>query len=366
MPLTEVARYIRNGVKWGIVALIGYIALRIFLAAAIHYYNIIFPAPPLPPTIAFGKLPQVQVPGKSVALTGVEIILDTIEATPPATPNVLAVYRMPQPDPNLLKLDQAKKIANTLGFSTDPIPLSQTEYKFIDSLNPSLELIINIINTNFYLRYDYKKDPSILNQTLVFTRDDAPSKFKEILRRAGMGFEDLINGDSKANYVKISQQNDALKFEDVNSRLDSNAVKVQLFRKKIEDKYPFVQKDPQISYVNGLLIGDDRIREKKTLISIDYNYFPVDLKDSATYPLISSYTAWQSFLGGNGVVVEGGNANLRSLRVTDIYMAYWEPLNYEEYLQPIFVISGKGTTVDGTETPYTSYLPAVSAEYVVQ
>lgn len=366
MPLTEVARYIRNGIKWGIVALLAYIALRILFVVGVNYYNYLFPAPPPPPTVAFGKLPQIRVPGKNVDLANVEVILDNIEATPPATPKVLPVYRMPQPDPNLLKLDQAKKIAGALNFSTAPIPLSQTEYKFIDSLNPSLELIINIVTTNFYLRYDYNKDPSILNQPLLLNKDEAPAKFKELLGTTGMLFDDLKEGESRATYFKVSHQGDGkLKFDQVNSRLDANAVKVELFRKKIDDKYPFVQKEPQLSYVNALLIGDERVKDKKSLISVDFVYWPVDLKDSATYPLISSYTAWQSFLNGNGVVVEGAQ-KLNFLRVTDIYLAYWDPITYEEFSQPVFVITGKGTTLEGTEIPYTAYLPAVSAEYVIE
>lgn len=359
MPLSELSQYVRNIIKWGAVGLVALVIFKILISAGISYYKQLFPAPPPPPTLAFGKLPQVRVPGKEVNLNGVRVFLDTIEATPAATAKVLPVYKSVQPSANLLSLDNAKNTARLLSFLTDPTPLSATEYKWVDSTNPNRELVINIVTGNFSFRYNYLADPSIL-ATVNISKDDAVKQFKNFLSNIHYLTDDLGKGVAKTDYVSLNGN----QIKKVSSPSEATAIQVSLQRKKIEDKYPFAQKKPDLFYVNAL-VGSSN---EKTFISVNFNYQPIDLTNkSATYPLIPSSAAWQSFLDGNGVVVQGGDAKFDTLRITDIYLAYWEPLEQQDYFEPIFVITGYGRNGDvGDKFPYTAYLPAITAENIVQ
>jgi len=82
------------------------------------YLKVAKPAPAPPPTVAFGKLPQMAFPEKLHP----ELTL-RLETPTGGTPNLgdrATVMLMPQSRPSFTALDEAKATANRLSFRNEP------------------------------------------------------------------------------------------------------------------------------------------------------------------------------------------------------------------------------------------------------
>ena len=75
------------------------------------------------------------------------------------------------------------------------------------------------------------------------------------------------------------------------------------------------------------------------------------------YPLKTPQQAWEELQRGKGYVV---SAKLPEGEVTikKVFMGYYDPDVYQEYVQPVYVFLG--------EQEFVAYVPAVTAEYLIE
>ena len=157
---------------------------------------------------------------------------------------------------------------------------------------------------------------------------------------------------------------------------DAQLARVDLFR-KIKD-VPVYGPDPKVGLLSVIL----RNPIEGTHGSSPYNYPVVDIrywaidegKTDASYPIITVKEAWQNVSQGKGIVanVTPKNSNrfvlvdkvrLERVLISDIYLAFYETPEFQRYLQPIWVFSGKYTTTGTEGGEVTIYYPALTTEY---
>lgn len=345
ITLTQASITARKSIRYSIYGIIAIVILRGIILSSIALYNKLFPAPPPPPTVAFGKLSKIPFPERSKH--NINFTLETTDGTLPQFPLTANVYFMPKTSSNLLSLDYATDRASRLGFDESPQQSTESLYKF-NHKTAATTLETNIITGTFSLSYDLNADPSPLSVRPPLP-ELARNSIKTYLTAAGLYPKDLEDGTIKSKYLKTQSGG----FITALSQSDANLVRIDLFRKNYSE-LPVVTPTPDEGNVWFMVSG---LRERgREVLAGEYYYFPVDESQSSTYPIVSSELAWQSFASGNyypaslGTTVDGDNIKIRR-----VYLAYYDAGVYTEFLQPVYVFEG--------DKDFVGYVPAVTADY---
>ncbi len=345
--LTEASIASRKGVRYTIYFIIFFIIARSLLLVSISIYKKIFPPPPTPATVAFGKLSKIPFP--EFTKKTVTFSLETSSGDIPTFPAQSKVYFMPKVSSNLLSLDFAKEKAKKLGFDSEPQQITESLYRFNHKTAPA-NMETNIVTGTFSLSYDLNADPTPLS-VHPSQPEIAKNSIKTFLSAAGLFSADL-SGPSESKYLKTEGGG----FIPALSLSDANLVRIDLFRKSY-DELPAVTQTTTEGNVWFMVSG---IKERgKEVIAGEYHYFPVDETQVATYPIKSGDAAWQEFTSGNYYPASyGTTVDNDSIKIRKIYLAYYDAGVYTEFYQPVYVFEG--------DKDFVGYVPAVVTDYYGQ
>ncbi|MDP3917779.1 MAG: hypothetical protein Q8Q30_01220 [Candidatus Woesebacteria bacterium] len=343
--LTEASIISRKGIRYFIYSIIIFIILRGIILTGIVIYKKVFPPPPVPPTVSFGKLTTLPFPEKQKPV--LNFSLETAEGGLPQFPDQLKVFFMPKQPSNLLSLDFAQDRANRLGFNIEAQQLTESLYKFYHKTSPST-METNIITGSFSLSYDLNVDPSPISVKPPLP-EIARNSIKSLLSGANLYPDDLEGGRFEHNYLKTESGD----FIPANSLSDANIIRVDLFRKNY-DNLPTVTQTTGKGNVWFMVSG---VKERgKEVVAGEYHYFPVDETQMATYPIKTADIVWQEFSSGNYYPASlGTTAEGESIKIRKVYLAYYDAGMYTEFLQPVFVFEG--------DKNFVGYIPAVVTDY---
>ncbi|HSX48801.1 MAG TPA: hypothetical protein VLE44_00915 [Candidatus Saccharimonadales bacterium] len=342
--LTQAAITTRKIVRYSIYLIIILIIGRIVLGLVVSVFKKVFPAPPPPPTVVFGKLPKLPFPDRK-DIPALTYTVQTPEGGLPQLAAQAKVYFMPSSKPDLLALDTAKQKAASLGFSTNAQAITQTLYKFSNSPIPST-LQMNIVTGIFSISYDLNADPTPLAQKPP-TPEGAASIARNFLSQGALLPDDL-SGQTTQEYLKVDNK----RLVTAISLSEASLTKINLFRKDY-DKLPSLTSNPNQANVWFILSGAQE--SGKQIIGVQYYYYPVDETQFATYPLKTSDIAMKDLQASKGYVANLGNNPSGSITVRRIYLAYYDSGTPMQFYQPVVVFEG--------DNGFVAYVPAVNATY---
>jgi len=342
--LTQVAVKTRKVIKYSIYLVIFLIIARFAWGIGKGIYRSVFPKPPPPPTLAFGKLPEITFP-ENKDLPTLEYQVDTVEGGLPTLDSQGMVYFMPRFSANLLSLEVAQERAAKLGFNAGSEAVSSSLYRF-QKENTAASLEMNIITGIFSISYDLGRDPSPL-ATIPPAPEVAASQVRSFLSSANLLPEDL-EGPSTPEFLKVESGN----LVSVLSLSEANLIRVNLFRKNYNN-LPAVTINPQRANV-WFLVSGDRSRGRQ-IIGGEFHYFPVDEEQWATYPLKTSEQALAALKASEGYIASLGQNTDGKVTIRRIYLAYFDPPAQAQFYQPVFVFVG--------DKGFVGYVPAISPEY---
>lgn len=334
----------RKGIRYTIYSIIAFMVLRGVTLTGISIYKKVFPPAPIPPTVAFDKLSKLPFPPNTKhALT---FILETADGEIPKFPTQSKVFFMPKISSNLLSLDFTKEKAKKLGFDSEPQQISESLYKFYHKSSPAT-MEINIITGIFSISYDLNIDPTPLSVHPTQPEVSAAS-IKSFLSSASL-YPDDLTGSIQHKFLKTQGGG----FIPAISISDANLVRIDLFRKSIDD-LPVVTNSPTESNVWFMVSG---IKERgKDIIAGEYHYFPVDETQVATYPIKTGEAVFEELKSGNYYPASlGTTTDGETIKIRRIYLAYYDPGIYTEFYQPVYVFEG--------DKDFVGYIPAVVNEY---
>lgn len=344
MTLTETAYYTRKTIKYSIFFIIFLIVARISWGVGTSVYRKFFPPPPPPPTVKFGKLTKLPFTDKKDS-SGFTYTLQTPTGEFPAFQPILDVYFMPQRSASFLDLDEATKIAQSLGFTANIANLSETVYRF-ESRDKPASIDMNIVNKTFSLNYNLTKNPELLNYRPRQT-EDAARAVTSFLSQGNLLTDDLSSGERKFDFLKVVEG----QLVPATSLSEANFVRVNLFRAKYND-LPVLTPNRKISSV-WFLVGADRF-SSAAIIAGEYHFFSVDQNQSSTYPVKTGQEAWEELKNGRGFIISAPEGTA-DITIRKIYLAYYDSGEPQGFLQPIVVFEG--------DRDFVAYLPAVTDEY---
>ena len=343
--LTQVAISARKIIRYGIFFIIFILVGNALLKAGIGIYKRIFPAPPPPATVKYGKLNKIPFPVRDPA-PKLTYTLETPDGGLPKVSTQTKVYFMPKPNPNLLSLDVAKENANSLGYGGDPQQVSDTIYRFNNSDFPS-SLEMNIVTGSFSISYDLNSDRTPLD-TIPPVPEVAAADFRGLLSNSNLLPLDLT-GPTAHDFLKLS----GAKFVTALALSESSVVKINLFRKSYDDM-PSMTGNPNEANVWAILSGAQN--KNQQVIAAEYHYLPVDETQFSTYPIKTPEEAFSELQNGQGFIANlGVNKDGEGLKIRRVYLGYFDPENETNFFQPIYVFEG--------DNGFTGYVPAVTADY---
>ncbi len=344
--LTEAAYYARNIIKYGGVGLIALIVGQWGISSAIRAYNLAHP-PYYPPTMTYGKLPQIVFPEKTNS--SVSFSLQLPNDGFPKMSDQAKVYLVYQPVDSLLALEDGTKTAKSLGFDGQPTETKTGVYQWTNGVT-NQTLTINVLDGSFHIKYPYENDQLLQNPDVMPTNSAAIAMAQSFLQQANKLAPDLKDGEAKVSYYKISYTG----LKPAASLSESNIIKVDIFRKATDDGIKILPSDPTSASVSFLISGSTV--ESKKIVEVNYSYAPIDRQSYSTYPIKTPQQAWSEVQSGNYWTAEAAAGNSTVIR--KIYIAYFEPATLTNYMQPIYVFEGDGN--------FVGYVPAVNSSEILQ
>lgn len=322
MTLTQVAALTRKSVIALIILTVLGVGGSIGYQIWHQYYLSTLPPVEEKPEMKFGNLPKPVFPNSEISSSNFSYSLDTTTGGLPQTPKLLKVYFLPKSGVSLLAPEKSKKLAEILGFFSNPQTISPTEYKFSDENGESL--LIDLTTGNFSFERQIATDSAV--STVLPDQSQIVAMFKDYLVTKELLTEELKNGRSN---VKFSG----------NSPSDSEMAEASLWPADI-DEMPIVT----ASFKKGLVRGTiTKIEDERNRFSqINYVFWPVDKTTSSTYPLKNPEQAFADLRSGKGFIsIEPAKPKVS---ISSVYLAYYQSEEYSPYLQPVFVFEGPGFT----------------------
>lgn len=348
--LTETAYYSRKIIKYGSIAIVVLLILRSAFISFSTYWKKAHPPAPPPPTVAFGKLPKLKFPERN-GLPTLTYKLENISGTLPKLADRAKIFFMPKPSSNLLAWDNTKTWAKRLGFTQEPEKIEEFSLRFSTDNIPKTILDVNVLTKNFTLTYDWQNDLQILSQGNPPQEAQAISSAKSFLQTADSLTDDLANGQGTVIYYKYSEGSlvKSLFFS------EANFAQVNLYRQDI-DEIKILPPNPLSSNVTlKLSAAKDRGR---SIVEAKFIHFPISAENYATYPLKDTTTAWNQLKNGQGFVANLGNNTDGNITIRNVYLAYYDSDEPQNFLQPVIVFEG--------DRDFYGYVPAVTDSWLEQ
>lgn len=349
--LTETASLSRQMIKWGAMALVLILTGRFLGTIIISFYRQLNPPAPKAPTVAFGKLPKIDFSneeGEIITTANINFQLETIEGGLPAMPLQSKVYFIPLPGPNLLALERAVKLANSLGFSGEGIKVNNLIYQWIDKENDRLTLRIDINLGTFTLNYDFRNDNDIFRPSGLPNKETALAQAEDFFAKASGHKEDLEALTENVIYLK-HEGNQLVAITDMSQ---AEAVRVDFFPKKM-DNLAIVA--PKFGEGPAYIIFSGSSLPKKRIVKAVYQFLPIDRTTSATYPLHKIEDAFETLKNGQGYVGRRSLVKDKAI-IRKVTLAYFYSFRLEKFLQPVYVFEG--------DQDFKAYVPAISPIWI--
>lgn len=331
--LSQVSRETRAVFK--VVGILLGVLLVLFFILSIK--NTLFPAPPPPPTVSFGKLLQIDFP-TSISNQKFSYSVDTISGNLPALPSSVKVYKMYETSPDLLSLAHAQELAQAIGFSSKANEISENVYQWKD-LDTNRTLTMNILNYNFNLssNFLFKSDIPNFKDT-----DVAISTSKNFLSNLNLFSVDLDDAQTKTDLLMV--KNYRLVPADSPS---SQMARVNFYQKPVDGLSIYY---PSLVSPMNFLVG----KSSQGPSIFEANFFHQKISDNfATYPIKTASEALDQLKKEEGYISQAPSNSQISIK--NINLGYYISEKKQLYMLPIIVFSGDN---------FRAFIPAIKDEWI--
>jgi len=342
--LTYIAYTSRKIIKYGGSGLIAFVLIWSIASISIKAYKLAHPRY-IAPTVKYGSLPKTVFPEKTF-----ENKRFTFEFTNDKTPTFSdqsRVYIIYRSTTKILALEEGKEIAKQFSFENEPTEIDEGIYEFKDE-KTNKTLTINVLQGDFKLKYPYLEDPLILEAKNVPNKSKAVEIAASFLESGDKYTDDLKNGEKNVSYWKITDGT----LKAVTAQSEANVVKVDFFRKNLEDKWEIISPQTGEASVSVLVSGDEK--NEKQIIEASFKYANIDRESFSTYPIKTTEEAMQNLKNGN--YWPSSDVTSENVTIRDVVLAYYEPVTLTQYLQPIYIFKG--------DNNFVAFVTAINDKYI--
>ena len=346
MTLTELSYYSRKYAPYAVLA---------FLVFMIFFYivklSLIYIQGKKPQTTyinpIFSKIEALEIK-EATPSSDFTFTIDTIEGQPVTATAAARVYFLPKEIPGFGYREKIYIMAKSLGFDTDSVvpKLNDSEAVFNDGKQ---KLTVDIANFNFKYEYNFDNNPEVFDGVVNPEAKTAETKAVNFLNSIGRYPEELSRG--KTNSVYWFYNKDVRQSVVLDKGDGANMIEVDFYRPDINE-YPAVSPKYYNSQNYVLMVfyeGGYKILRAQTA------FFAKSNEQIGVYPLVTGNKAYEDLVAGKGMVILAPKDN-KSIVIKKMFLGYYDPDFYQQYLQPVYVFLG--------ENNFVAYVPAVSEEYL--
>jgi hypothetical protein len=306
--------------------------------------ELIFPTPPPPPTVSFGKIPE------SYFQTGIKknfnYTIDTLSGELPQFEDRANVYEMETPKPDLLAVERASLKVSNLGFDKKPEQLSDILFRWNREEAPQKTLILNVNMASFTLFSSFLTNQNVLSASNLPEEKEAIAISKRFIEFLDVFPETIDENKTKTKLFNIVSGS----LVPVQSLSNAKLISVYFYQKDI-DEMPIVYPGGTDSSMN-LVVGGGQFEGE--VVNARFFYQKVTDK-SGTYPIISAQEAFEKLKKGEAYIAshEGDDNNVL---IKKVYLGLYSEGRQQEYLTPVVVFEGNNN--------FMAYVPAVMDEWI--
>lgn len=335
--LTEAAILSKKASVWVVITIAAIIFLIIFLGLGGSIKKALFPPPPLPATVAFGKLPRFDLSDGFSAPKGTTYQLETVTGDLPMLAESAKVFTIENAVASFGTLEELKQKAKQVHFTNEPVETASGQVKFTDPQDLSSTLTFDKLTGNFTLSTNYFGDPSI-----IVTR---PDSLESAISASQKFFEyfDITNVEFPKEMIETKfQRIDGGILTQTQSLSSANLVEVDFARFDI-DKLPVIWAKANKPLISALV-------SQQGIAAANLDLLPVKKSSFASYPLRGAAKAFEDLKAGNA----GFNKPVTNgeIVIFDVSLGYVESPKNDTYLEPVYLFRSPNGLI--------AYVPAVS------
>lgn len=332
----------------GIIGAVLFLIYLIFIGG-VFIKNIFFPTPPAPPAQGYGQIPELvfNIPTNQ----SVNYVVNTASGQLPLNfPDRMLVYKIAQPKPDLLALQNARQIAVGVGFTNQELKISDVIYQWVNpSTNATLQM--DIISKNLEIRSNYLFN-SLITNSVFPEEEDITKDVNKFMTSLHANISALNYKENSFIYYSIKGNN----LEQTNNKNNANVVRVNLYNNNIQNDlgdFPFVYPNQEFPNVHILLSYPSKSRPN--LLEGDVYDYQILTEENSDYPIKSATEALDELKNGNGYLFNPNNSS--NIQITGAYLAYYLDKNTSQFLQPVIVFNG----IDSSGGNIIAYIPAIKS-----
>ncbi len=339
--LTQTSIILRNTIVFGSIGFIVLIVITLSLMNFVAQNRPVVVVPTPAPSALFGVLPPVEFPPSAPRPASFDLQL--IEGKPPEATSSAPIYLIPNKKPSLFSKRQGLTLGKRLGFMEEPVERSETILDFVDPATSST-LTVDIAFNNLTLKRKFPDSTIVQIPTLTDER--------KLVSFAQKYFQELRAWDDNLSVPTVSYYTyDGQTFHKLPDARNAHLARVDFFQASA-GAYPVVTSSFFYSGVHVVFnASNNRI---ENAVEASYQHFPADLFSPETYPTISGDEAWERLQAGEGYIASPTITNKAVVR--RVYLAYYQPHIYQNYLQLVWVFTG--------DDNFAAYVLAIADEWI--
>ena len=344
--LSKVTQTTRKVLAIGAMLFVGFLLIYFGVKIGLSVKESLYPTPPPPPTVTYGKLPQIPFPTQQhpIAFT---YSLNTVSGSYPTFSDRAKIYKIATLDPNLLSMQKAQENIKGLRFESKPSAISDVVYQWTNSETPIKTLQMNIQTNNFIITSPYLNDPTVLGAENVPDQQTSITSTTSFLTSMENFPDDIDTNKTKVSLFAISNN----QLIPATSLSNTQIVRVDYFQKDV-DKLPLVYATPSLSPMSFLLGSSNALTPQ----IVEAHFFHQSISDDfATYPIKTAKEAYEDLKNGNAYIASSPSFPTE-ITIRTISLAYFMSNESMQYLMPVIVFQG--------DNNFVAYVSAVSENWI--
>ena len=303
--------------------------------------NMLFPLPPPASTVAFGKIPKLDISEGIKPPAKIDYKVETISGELPKLAHEIKVFKIDPLRPSFGDLERTKVKVVNADYTKEPESVTERTATFRNERNPDFVLTINITSGNFVMGSNYLNKPELLT-IRPSTIEEATDTARDFFQKLRINFSSLNQKEPKNQLLKFEHGT----LDEAVSLSSANFVKVLFLRQPI-DEIKVINPRLDMTPAWALVSKREIVEAKVAMLDIKKHKF-------STYPLMDVTKAFEKLKNGKGAFNKEIEGTVFPVR--DVEIVYLEGENYQEYLQPVYLFK--------SDNNLAAYVPAVGENWI--
>lgn len=344
LTLSRATSLTKNVAKWSAIIVGSIILILILISVGRKLKEIIAPTPLPPPTISFGKLPAIAFPSGSSEQKNYSI--DTVTGALPEFSDRVRVFKIEEPNPDLLALKKTEEKVARAGFSSPYFRISANTYQWTDPQSSILRKInVDIFTSQFSVSSSFLSNQAVISGANLPQGDRAKGVAQDFLSGLSLLYEDLDLGKTKTNLFTIKDSN----LIPATSVSTAQVIEVDFFQKDL-DKLPIVYPVTGNSTMNIFVGGGEN---QPQVVKGEFFHQKIS-NESSTYPIKTASDAFSHLKNGDAYVLS--SSKNKNISVRSVYLGYYMEGEKQNFLMPVVVFEG--------DNGFVAYVSGVKDELI--